>query len=246
MGVMKLFQFWDEPQPPADVSSWIEGFRSRNPDFEHVLFNETSAGDFIAAHYGPREAAAFRACAVPAMQADVLRLCALDVFGGVYIDADHQSMEPLGGLIAQTPGTMVFEWLGLLNNAVLLFPEPGDPFLRACLELTLQNIEARRFNIALMATGPGVFNAIRVLLDHAAAGEIRAALDTPHCRDWGFDELVEHARGAVRVTPELRRAYDAMTLMNPIAATPWIGLEAPAYKQTDRHWGHWKKPIYRA
>jgi hypothetical protein len=243
---MKLFQFWDEPEPPADVAGWIEGFRSRNPEFEHVLLNRVTAEDFIARHYGPREVAAFRACAVPAMQADVIRLCALNVFGGVYIDADHQSLQPLGGLIAQAPRTMVFKWLGLLNNAILSSRECGDPFLRACLELTLQNIEARRFVTVFMATGPGVFNAVRALLDPAATGEIMAALDTLECRNWGFEALLGHARNAVDVTPELVGAYRAMTQMNPIAASLWIGLDQPAYKQTDRHWGRWKAPIYHA
>ncbi len=242
---MKLFQYWDGAEPPSEVAGWIEGFRTRNPDFEHVLLNEATAADFIARHYGPREVAAFRACAVPAMQADFIRLCVLDVFGGVYVDADNQSLRPLSELIARAPRSLAFLWTGLINNGFLMFRSPGDPFVRACLEMTLQNIEARRFEIEFTATGPGVVNAVRVVADPSCLDAVLGAFDNAVCRDWGFPALVEHARAAVPATPELVEAVASLTLMHALAASPWIGSDQPAYKQSDRHWGNWRGSIYR-
>ena len=242
---MKLFQYWDGAQPPADVAGWVDGFRTRNPEFEHVLLNEATSLDFITRHYGPREAAAFRACAVPAMQADLIRLCVLDVFGGVYVDADNQSLRPLSELIDRAPRSLAFLWTGLINNGFLMFRRPADPFVRACLALTLDNIEARRFEIEFTATGPGVVNAVRAVADPSCLDTVLAAFDNPVCCSWGLPALVEHARAMIPATPELIEAVASLTLMHALAASPWIGADQPSYKQGDRHWPNWKGAIYR-
>jgi hypothetical protein len=242
---MKLFQFWDGREPPEEVKGWMDGFRDRNPDLDYVRFDADSAAEFIANHYGPREVAAFRACAVPAMQADYIRLCAINIFGGVYVDADNQCLQPLEGLLARAPNALLFTWLGLVNNGFMFFRHAGDAFIRACLALTLENIEARRFNIEFTATGPGVFNAIRALIDPTSLDEITASFDNSVCRPWGFDELLEHARRSVEVTTPLVEAYRAITLLHALAASPWIGADQPAYKKTNVHWINWDRPIYR-
>ena len=242
---MKLFQYWDRPEPPAEVAQWIEGFRTRNPEFEHELFDEASAAAFISQHYGPRELAAFEACARPAMQADYIRLCLLDVHGGVYVDADNQSLEPLSDLISTAPDALMFTWLGMINNGFMMFRKPHDPFVRACLALATENVEARRFRIEFTATGPGVLNAIRALIDPASLDQILAAFDNPLASQWGFPELLEIARASITVTPELTSAYNAITLMHVLTTGRWIGAEQPAYKQTDNHWITWKGDIYR-
>ena len=240
---MRLFQYWDTKEPPEDVAQWLRDFGRHNPDLDQLVFHADTAAEFISDHYGPRELAAFRACAVPAMQADLVRLCALDVFGGVYIDADHQSLQPLSSLIADIPGSLVFEWLGLLNNAVLMFRTPRDPFIRACLDLAVDNVEERRFTSAFTATGPGVFNAVRAMIDPHLADGIAAALNDPG-HDWEFSKLLELARARLTVTPELLASYQAITFMNPISASLHIGLSQPAYKTTDRHWARWTGSIY--
>ncbi len=242
---IKLFQYWDRAVPPPEVAGWIQGFRTRNPEFEHVLFDEDSASAFISRWFGAREARAFHACAVPAMQADVIRLCALLVHGGVYVDADNQSVGPLQELIGQAPHALMFTWTGLLNNGFLWFRRPCDPFLHACLSLALENIEQRRFPIEFTATGPGVLNAVRALIEPEALTEILAAFDNPICRRWLFPDLLEHARSTIKITPELTQSYRSTTLMNALAASPWIGAEQPAYKGADRHWLNWEQPIYR-
>lgn len=244
-GRPKFFQYWDGDQPPPDVLGWVEGFRADNPELDHVLFSARTAAEFIATRYGPREVAAFDACAVPAMQSDLIRLFALLTHGGLYLDVDHQSRQPLSGLIAQAPHSLIFNWLGLLNNALLIFPEPGDPFLEACLALALENVWARRYDSAFMATGPGVFNAVRAVIDPASLDEITAALNDPSGQRWCFDDLLRRARELIPVTAELTHAYGRLTQMNPIAATIWIGLDQPAYKHTERHWTRWRGSIYR-
>jgi hypothetical protein len=242
---LKLFQYWDGETPPPDVARWIEGFRRDNPDFEHVLFSARSAHAFIGQRFGARAAAAFGACAVPAMQADLLRLFALVEHGGVYIDVDHQSRQPLRGLLAEGRPSLIYLWLGLLNNGLMVFPRPGDPFLKACLQLALENVEERRYSSALMATGPGVFNAVRALVDPASLREIQDSLDDPSGQAWNFSDLLEHARRLIDVDERLGASWGTITLMNPICASIWVGMDQPDYKTTRRHWTLWQGDIYR-
>jgi|WetSurMetagenome_2_1015567.scaffolds.fasta_scaffold22181_3 hypothetical protein len=242
---MKLFQYWNTPDPPAEVAAWIEGVRRLNPEFDHVLLNESTAAEFIAAHYGPRETAAFSACAVPAMQADYLRLCLIDVLGGFYLDADFEALSPISELIADAPHAMMLTWGGHVVTGFMMFRKPGNPFIRACLELATDNIETRRLDNVYNCTGPGVVNAIRILVEPEAIDEIIKAYDNPHGREWRVPRLVEVARERTRVTPEMVHAFREIKLMHTLQTARWLGTPKPAYKSTSQHWLHWTGSIFR-
>jgi hypothetical protein len=268
---MKLFQYWDTPVPPPDVAQWVEDCRDRNPEFEHVLLNEATAQDFIARHYGPRELRAFRSCAVPAMQADLIRLCVIDTMGGIYLDADSRCVRPLSELIATAPHAMMMTFMHSLINGFLMFRQPHHAFIRCCLALALDNIEARRFRNVATSTGPGIFTALRDFiapssLEQAPAPEVVAAWKskllgfiaqsqsqaspTPEivaAVDWDSDlvELAKYTRSLIVRTPELVAAFESVTIMDTLAAARWIVHEQARYKQTELHWLNWKGDIYR-
>lgn len=250
---MKLFQYWDTADPPAEVARWIEGVRRDNPDLEHELFDRRSAGEFISRHFGERERRAFDVCAVPAMQSDYFRLCALLRFGGVYLDADFQSKAPLSSLLQQAPKAMMLVWENEMVNGLMMFREAGNAFVAACLTLATDNIEARRFNgtdggfqrfNVRLATGPGLMNAIWALVDEALPQPVLGRMRQGLVRKWDAPELLEHARRLIPVTPELATALGSVTLVHMLGLETWIGAEQPAYKDTSRHWFYWREPLY--
>ena len=242
---MRFFQYWDAPQPPDEVTAWIEGFKARNPELKHRLYDRDAASWFIRKHFGERERRAFEACAVPSMQSDYFRYCAIETFGGVYADADYEPGAPLATLFDRAPSAMVLTWRGHWVNGLMMFRRPGDPFVQACRRLATENIESRRFDVVYIATGPGILNAIRLLMDPAAQAEIDAGLDNEKGRTWRFPELAEVARRTVPVTPELRAAFASVTVMHHFAADRWLGNPRPSYKATSRHWLHWQGSIYQ-
>ena len=210
---MKLFQYWDTPLPPPEIARWVDGFRLHNSEFEHVLLNEATADDFIARHYGQREVRAFRACAVPAMQADFIRLCVIDTMVGIYVDADNQSLRPLAELIARAPHALTTTWLGQLSNSFLMFRRPHNPFIRACLALVLENIERRRFKSTFSATGPAVFCALQVVID-------------PLCTE-------KTLRAFGIATPEPLLAFNSEAIADSVKVSPESG---PGQASHERHW----------
>src|SRR5665213_1522838 len=142
---MRLFQYWDAREPPAEVAEWIEGFRTMNPDLKHRLYDRGSASWFIKKHLGEQERRAFDACAVPAMQADYFRLCAMVAKGGVWFDADCIAVRPLSTLIERVPSLLLVILDGGIINSTLIARARGNPFLSLCLKLSTRVIEERWF-----------------------------------------------------------------------------------------------------
>lgn len=83
----RILQFWDQKTIPPDVQNCMASWRSI-PDFDHVLFDEEQAREFIRTEYDARHLDAYDLCNHPAMKADLFRLAYLYRHGGVYIDAD--------------------------------------------------------------------------------------------------------------------------------------------------------------
>jgi len=240
---MDLIQYWHEGRPPGDVARLIARMRRDNPDFEHRLFDRASAVRFIDEHWGPRERIAFETCAVPAMQADYFRLCALITTGGVYADADSISRRPLRTLFAQSPRNLMVTLDGYLTTGLMGFWRPGDAFLRAVLNLATENIEQRRFGNVYVVTGPPVADAIRALLD---ASWLDAMIS--RCDEWArgmrFGRLLDHARALTPVTEELTAAYQDLRLIEMKETRPWQDIRRASYKRTPMDWRRWKGSIF--
>jgi len=241
---MRLFQYWDTGDPPPEVAAWIEGFRSLNPEMKHRLYDRDEASWFIGKHVGPRARKAFADCAVPSMQSDLFRLCALERFGGLYVDADFRCLRPLGGLLDTAPHGLIASWDGQLVHNFMLVRPAQDAFVQACLELCLLNIEARDIPNAYTATGPGVPTAIQAILRPELGRQVMAAMDNPLQADWLFPRVVERATREIAVTDALVRSFEALTLVRKRDLQPWIGKTDPSYKQTQRHWLNWRGSIY--
>jgi mannosyltransferase OCH1-like enzyme len=243
---MKLFQYWDAPEPPAYVAEWIETFRAGNPGLEHRLYDRGSAAWFIGKHIGERERRAFEACAVPAMQADYFRLCALKRYGGLYFDADMRCLAPLDALVEQAPHGFAPLLHGRLINNAMLMRQADDPFIDACLRLCTSNIEARDIPNVFTATGPGVLWAIQSLVKPELAEGLLAAMDNMLQGGWLFPRVVERARAEIPVTEALVRSFNALTLLPKAVLLRWIGRTNPPYQQTEVHWLNWRGSIYVA
>ena len=85
-----LVRFWhDSRDVPSDVVRCLKTWDGlRDEGFWFRMFDDTSAADYIAERYGPRERAAFARCWHPAMRSDYLRMCFVFAEGGLYVDAD--------------------------------------------------------------------------------------------------------------------------------------------------------------
>ena len=159
-----IHQFWDRPEPPADVAERLASWRQHHPGWEHIVWNDESAELFIRSHFGRDEAICFRACRIPAMRCDVFRLAVLLAIGGVYADADMlclKSVEPLTGAVCTVVYDKRRDKPDMVSNAFLL-AEPGHPLLRASWDRVIKTLKAGPKTIGNIAilSGPRMFTAV--------------------------------------------------------------------------------------
>jgi hypothetical protein len=242
---LSVYQYWDAAQPPVEVAVHLDAMREAVAGWDWRLLDEAAAASLIERRCGVREAAAFRTCKPPAMQADYLRLCLMNALGGVYLDADNLPLRPLRPLLERAPVALLPIWNGVVGTDTMVFRRPGHPFVRACLELATENIEHRRFDSVLMATGPAVLTAMRCVGDRACEAQIQHLVEhSPWNReDWCF--LSRRAAALKSADPAVAASLAEMTFVPVEEMVTWVASPPMTYKTTSRHWMHWAEALYR-
>jgi hypothetical protein len=257
-----VVQYWDSERVPGYVSELLASVGERNPDLRHVVFNERTAAELIGERFGGHHLEAFRACAVPAMQADYLRYCAVYALGGVYVDADFRCQAPLAPLLEGPPDGVLFgraelparwrvpafEWreragpYRAIMNSFFAFASPGHPLLELAIEIATANIESRIDEDVALVTGPAVFTSLYLLRELGS-----------------FDAYVDYARGGA-LAPFARflcatvadyervvAALERVCLRPEIDSRRWV-VAPPGplpYKATEDHWLNVGSSIFR-
>jgi Glycosyltransferase sugar-binding region containing DXD motif len=250
--VAPVVQYWDSEEVPADVAELLATFRDGDPSMTHLLFNERTAEELIDEHLTARELAAFRSCAVPAMQADYFRYCAVYALGGVYVDADfgfRRSLRPLldaeGQLFERPP-------LGPVLPDVFAFRSPGHPLLALTIEVATRNIERRLSDNVALTTGPAIFTSLRQLQRSDSVEALRPLreLIRPEWRadlDACWEELVDSILGAVAERGPIDAVFEGVRVSPRAEMLTWVErqeAELP-YKRGEDHWPNWGRSIFR-
>ncbi|HCG6647461.1 TPA: hypothetical protein NJ228_002423 [Vibrio parahaemolyticus] len=153
-----IVQYWGSSQVPEEINSLMCSWKTQNPDFQHVLFNEDSALKFIRDNYGERGEAVFKKAKLPAMQSDIFRVAYCLKKGGLYIDAATKCIEPIKHLFeAKEELTVIRKWHGGIWNGFVLSP-PNNVVLGNIWADIVHNVESEVCNDVWKVTGPGVFN----------------------------------------------------------------------------------------
>jgi Glycosyltransferase sugar-binding region containing DXD motif len=257
-----LVQYWHQQPVPDHVAETLASFRENNPDMEQLVFDESSAEAFIAERYGPREAAAFSACAVPAMQADYFRYCAIHALGGVYADANFLCLQSLRSMIDRSKQGALFgrqdpvpkalaalyNWrypvgpFRVITNSMFGFRDGGHPLLGLAVRASTANIENRVADGPTgvwVTTGPGVFTSIYLLNELGS-----------------LDAFIEYAAGGVLEPSaslfcevvgdhaKIDRIWDGIGIW-PLEHRKTWGIKPPRRHEPSGHWGRLEGSIYR-
>ena len=162
-----ITMFWNQPEPPEDVSALMQSWREHNPGFGWRRFNEAEARDYLDAKFpAPVVEAYQRAREIP-QKADIFRLALLAAEGGIYADADDRCLRPLDILLP--PGVSLVlaqEEFGCAANHFIA-AAPGHPVLQAALRAVVNAVNRGDNEIPWLLSGPGLLT--RALAQHVAA-----------------------------------------------------------------------------
>jgi tetratricopeptide (TPR) repeat protein len=151
----RVAQFWDRPDPPADIRRLMASWNGED-GFDYHLFDERTAETFLRRNAGRDVARAFRRASHPAQRADLFRLAWLAKEGGIYADADDRRIAPFAGLV---PGGAEFvayqeNYGSIANN--FLAAVPGHPVIARALDLATTALNRGDKDFVWLSTGPGL------------------------------------------------------------------------------------------
>jgi hypothetical protein len=158
-----IFQIWisqNNIHPPVSVCKKIHDLKLMYSDCEYHMYNESSLLDFIKQNFDPTVAQAFVKVKPYAFKADLGRYCLLYMHGGYYFDAaicpKFRYVHNDYAFILQGETQIIDGKLyHVLDNGIMYFDKPFDPFLKSAIEKTVDNILNNRYGCCpLDITGP--------------------------------------------------------------------------------------------
>jgi hypothetical protein len=151
-----ITQFWDDPEPPAEILALTESWRAQNPDHAYRRYDRDSAAAFLREHCPNEIVTAFERAESPAQQADIFRLAHLARHGGVYADADDRAAAALDQFIPPDASFVAFqEEYGTLGNNFIAVT-PNHPVITTALGSAVEAVNRGDRDIVWLSTGPGL------------------------------------------------------------------------------------------
>lgn len=242
-----IIQYWHSEEIPRLIATMQATFRERNPNMPHLVFNERTAAEFIEERYGHRHADAFVSCAVPAMQSDYIRFCAVHSLGGVYADANFACSRDLAPLLESEGQLFEQPPLGPVISGLFAFRSPGHPLLAMSIEAATRNIEIRLSDVSGLMGGPAILTGLTQLYRGGPLEELRR-VTRPSWRaevDACLEEMSKSLHMAIEQHGPLARAFQGVRFSSHAEMQRWV--EKPPLKSTnpDGHWAHWKGSAFR-
>lgn len=164
-----LFQTWKTAKLSPTMQMLVSGWISQNPKYFYQLDDDNGQKMLIQQYFGQDVLNAYLRLIPGAFKADLWRLCALYVFGGVYVDIDTICLGDLDGILDETTEFVTVIDLihpthpkghALFNGFIAAVPK--HPVLLDCIKRIVANVEreytpALGLNWELLdVTGPGV------------------------------------------------------------------------------------------
>lgn len=147
-----------------DLRKKVNHFGILNPQYNVFFFDEPAAEYFLETHYPKNILDAYRILQPGAYRKDLFCLCFLYIRGGLYMDINKQCLKSLQSLDpAFHSCSMILTKDNDPKNIFNAFlgSRPGSPFLKACIDRCINNIEHRSYGQGILdITGPQMLGRV--------------------------------------------------------------------------------------
>lgn len=164
----RIVHYWHNGTPPPDVRQIMASWHRKHPDYEHILFDDGAAANFLRAKGLGTALQAFRQSSSPAQRADILRLAYLFSLGGFFVDADDRCLAPIGTFILPCTQFAGYQESYGTIGANFLGATEGHPVIARALENGITAVNRGDRDVAWLSTGPGLLTrafAERISID---------------------------------------------------------------------------------
>lgn len=168
---LKVFQYWNHPEPPEQVQALMQQCQQVNEDCEYTRFNDFTAIQYLKRQGLFQAARAFQIAQSPATKADVLRLALLWKEGGIYLDADDLCLSPFSQHLDHSTEICLYREPGhssLGNN--FMASKPDTPMMEAALAQATENVLSISSESTWFTTGPALIT--RCFVSHYITPEL--------------------------------------------------------------------------
>jgi mannosyltransferase OCH1-like enzyme len=154
---LKIYQTWETKDLPEKMRECVERLKSKNPDFEHHLFDANDRIEFIKTHFDADVLKAYNKIIPGAFKADLWRYCVLYINGGVYLDIKYSNVDDFNLIEFANDEYFIRDIKdsgGGVYNACMIC-KPGNKILREAIDKIVENARNEHYgNSCLYPTGP--------------------------------------------------------------------------------------------
>jgi tetratricopeptide (TPR) repeat protein len=152
----RIVQYWHANVPPLDVQQYIASWRERHPDYEHVLFDDTTAHAWLRTRFPAATPEAFLRGRNPADRVNILRLAYLVSEGGFFVDADDRCIARLNTFVPPSADFVGYQESYGTIGVNFIGAAPGHPVIAPALDGAVTAVNRGDHDIAWLSTGPGL------------------------------------------------------------------------------------------
>lgn len=168
----RIFQTWKDKTPPKKMAYWAETWRSNNPDYEYVLWDDADNRRFVAENF-QWFLPTYDSYDKEIKRADAIRYMYLYTYGGIYADLDFECLKPFDNLLEEYRGYDIIlgkmessfsgesQWHSSNNipNAIMI-SKPGCNFWLRVLERMVVKASSQGQGRPEVETGPVVLKEV--------------------------------------------------------------------------------------
>ncbi len=136
-----------------------------NPEYNHYFFSDEDSRAFIEKHFDKRTLLSYDTLVPGAYKADLFRLCALYILGGIYIDSGMGSIRPIRTFIEENDEIIlcsdwdmyILPWVNFYPKKIynaMIAAIPKHPIIKTNIDIINDNVEKRIYNGLFGITGP--------------------------------------------------------------------------------------------
>jgi mannosyltransferase OCH1-like enzyme len=179
---LNIFQTWCTKDLPPKMRERVETVKKQNPKFEHFLYDDNDCRELIRINFSEKILESYDKLIPGAYKADLWRLCALYIYGGIYLDIKLLCINGFKLIELTEQNHFVRDRIQPLTvyNAMMAC-QKNHPFLMMAINKIVENVETNYYGSdPLEPTGPIMLG--NLILNN----KLKLNLDMTHYKDGGY------------------------------------------------------------